>query len=66
MTLSEWLDAQNGRLTETAKHFAITPAAVHQWKTNGVPVDRMRSVELWTRGAVTLQDMVTRTNTESA
>lgn len=58
MKLNDWLAAETGRLTALAKHFGVTPAAVSQWKENGVPLDRMRSVCEFTGGAVSLEDLV--------
>ena len=58
MKLPEWLAAVPGRTTAMAEHFGITPAAVVQWKTNGVPVNRMRAVRAFTRRAVTFDEMV--------
>lgn len=58
MTLSDWLDAESGRVTRTAAHFGLTPSAVTQWRTNGVPVERMSAIRELTGGAVTLEDMI--------
>jgi DNA-binding transcriptional regulator YdaS (Cro superfamily) len=58
MNLNTWLEAEKGRLTALAAHFALTPSAVSQWKTNGVPRDKMRAVRDWTDGAVDLEDML--------
>ena len=38
MDLNTWLAAEKGRAAALAAHFDVTPAAVSQWKTNGVPV----------------------------
>lgn len=58
MTLSEWLDGERGRLTALALHFDVTQAAVCQWRTNGVPLARMKAVRDFTDGAVSLDEMV--------
>lgn len=58
MTLIEWLDAGRGRSTALATHFALTQSAVSQWRTNGVPLGRMKAVREYTRGAVTLDEML--------
>ncbi|MFO0454249.1 MAG: YdaS family helix-turn-helix protein [Pseudomonadota bacterium] len=60
MNLSDWLDAERGRLTALAAHFDVTQAAVTQWRTTGVPVTRMRAVVEFTDGAVTYEDMVSQ------
>src|SRR5260221_3865559 len=48
MDLIEWLGAEKGRGVAMAAHFKRTPAAVSQWKTNGVPVDLMKAVRDFT------------------
>lgn len=58
MTLSEWLDADRGRLTALAAHFNLTQSAVSQWRSNGVPPRRMKAVRDFTGGAVSLDDML--------
>lgn len=58
MKLTDWLDADRGRLTALAQHFGLTQSAVSQWRTNGVPPQRMKAVRDFTAGAVTLDDMV--------
>ena len=58
MKLTTWLDAEHGRLTALAAHFGLTLGAVSQWRGNGVPVGRMRAVADFTKGAVSLDDMV--------
>ena len=58
MTLIEWLDADRGRLTALAAYFGLTQSAVSQWRTNGVPIGRMKAVREYTRGAVTLEEML--------
>lgn len=58
MNLPDWLDAERGRLTAMAAHFDVTPAAITQWRTVGVPVTRMRAVVEFTSGAVSYEEMV--------
>lgn len=58
MKLSSWLDGDRGRLTALAAHFRLTPSAVSQWRTNGVPPARMKAVRDFTDGEVTLDDML--------
>lgn len=58
MDLQTWLDAERGRLTKLADHFGLTLGAVSQWRSNGVPVSRMKEVRDFTEGAVTLEEML--------
>lgn len=58
MKLTDWLDADRGRLTALAAHFGLTQSAVSQWRTNGVPTSRMKAVREFTAGAVSLDDML--------
>lgn len=58
MDLNTWLSAEKGRASKLAAHFGKTPAAISQWKTNGVPVDLMKAVRDFTDGEVTLEEMV--------
>jgi DNA-binding transcriptional regulator YdaS (Cro superfamily) len=58
MNLTDWLAAEKGRASALAQHFDVTPAAVSQWKQNGVPVKLMKSVRDFTGGTVTLEEMV--------
>lgn len=58
MQLKDWLEAERGRATAMAEHFGVNKTAVFGWKVNGVPPDRMRAVQEFTQGAVTLDDMV--------
>jgi len=58
MNLNQWLDAETGRSARLAEHFNVTPSAVTQWRTNGVPVDRMKSVRDFTANAVTVEEML--------
>ena len=58
MNIIQWLEAEKGRSAAMAAHFGRTPAAISQWKTNGVPVHLMRAVSSFTGGAVTLDELV--------
>lgn len=58
MNITDWLEAEKGRAAALAAHFGRTPAAISQWKTNGVPLDFMKSVRDFTGGVVTLEEMV--------
>ena len=58
MDLTSWLEAEKGRSASLAAHFGKTPAAISQWKRNGVPVDLMKAVREFTANAVTLEEMV--------
>lgn len=58
MNFSAWLDAEKGRGTALAGHFGITPAAISQWQSNGVPVARMKAVRDFTAGQVSLEEML--------
>ena len=58
MTFTEWLEAESGRAAAVAEHFRKTPAAISQWKSNGVPVKLMKEVRSLIGGAVSLDEMV--------
>lgn len=58
MKLGDWLDQERGRLARMAEHFGVSMSAVSQWRTDGVPVGRMRGVSLFTENSVPLEDMV--------
>lgn len=58
MTFSDWLDQERGRVALVADRFAISMSAVTQWRTNGVPVDRMRDLSSLTNGDVPLEGML--------
>jgi len=58
MNLNTWLEAEKGRSASLALHFGVSPAAISQWKRNGVPLDNMKAVRDFTEGAVTLEEMV--------
>jgi len=58
MELHEWIKGAKGRGTALAAHEGVDKSAVTQWLTNGVPVLRMRSVSAFTRGAVTVDRLL--------
>lgn len=58
MTFTDWLDGERGRLSAVAAHFGITQGAVSQWRTDGVPLLRMKAVRDFTCGEVTLEEML--------
>jgi len=58
MTFNDWLAAEKGRASAIAAHFGVSPAAVSQWKVNGVPVANMKAVRDFTGGEVSLEDML--------
>lgn len=58
MDFPTWLDAERGRASRVAARFKISLSAVTQWRERGVPVDRMREVQDFTSGDVTLEDMI--------
>lgn len=58
MDLTTWLEAEKGRAAALAAHFGKTPAAISQWKSNGVPLGLMKAVRDFTGGAVTLEELV--------
>jgi hypothetical protein len=58
MTFIDWLDGERGRPTLVAAHFGVSISAITQWRTNGVPVDRMLEVRALSGGAVSLDEMV--------
>lgn len=58
MNFTTWVEAEKGRAAALAARFGKTPAAVSQWKRNGVPVELMKAVRDISGGAVTLEEMV--------
>lgn len=58
MDFPAWLDADRGRTAALALHFRLTQSAVSQWRTNGVPLHRMKAVREFTAGEVSLEEMV--------
>lgn len=58
MKFTQWVESEKGRVSRVAQFFGVTPAAVTQWKTGGVPLAHMKSVVYLSHGAVTLEEMV--------
>jgi DNA-binding transcriptional regulator YdaS (Cro superfamily) len=58
MTFIEWLDAEKGRAASLAALLGKSPAAISQWRQNGVPVKLMKQVRDFTGGEVTLDEML--------
>ncbi len=58
MNIQTWLDTEMGRNARMAKHFGLTPGAITQWRSNGVPLRRMKAVRAYTQGQVALEDML--------
>lgn len=50
MTLTEWLEQQEGRASALARHCGVSDAAVSQWKASGVPLHQIRRVVAYTNG----------------
>jgi DNA-binding transcriptional regulator YdaS (Cro superfamily) len=66
MNLSTWLDKETGRAAAMAAHFGVSQAAIHHWRTKGVPVGRMKAVRDHTKEAVSLDEMVPDSTPEQA
>ena len=66
MDYRTWATAERGRAKSISEHFDISESAASQWMTNGVPVRHMPAVEAFTRGAVTVTEMVIERNALSA
>ncbi len=45
-------------MSAMASHFKVSVSAISQWRTNGVPVDRMKAVRDYTGNDVTLEELV--------
>lgn len=58
MQLTQWLDREKGRTAALAAHIGVSPSAVSQWRSNGVPVVHMKAVRDFTDGAVSLEELV--------
>lgn len=58
MNISQWLDAETGRNASLAAFFNVTPGAVSQWRTTGVPPKHMKAVRDFTGGDVSLEEML--------
>lgn len=66
MDFPDWLDAERGRLKRVAEHFKVSPSAVSQWRSNGVPVDNILDVHKLTAGSVSVEAMLQRPVTKDA
>ena len=59
MKLKDWLNAERGRHAALATHLGLSAGRVTQMADRGVPVKYMLCVEAFTKGEVSLRDMVT-------
>lgn len=59
MYFSDWLQERPGRAAEVARHFDVSPQAVSQWASEGVPVDRLLEMRDFTKRRCSVEDMVT-------
>ncbi len=58
MKLKTWLDEERGRSKALADHLDVTPGRITQMADDGVPPKYMLSVRAFTRGSVSLEDLV--------
>lgn len=58
MNFGQWLDAERGRQSRIAERFSVSLSAVSQWRTNGVPRDRILDVHEFTARQVSVEDLV--------
>ena len=58
MKINQWLDDESGRTAKLAAFFDVSPSAVSQGRSNGVPPERMKAVRDFTNGVVTLDEML--------
>jgi DNA-binding transcriptional regulator YdaS (Cro superfamily) len=58
MKFNDWLSKQKRGTALLAAYFKVSPAAVSQWRTKGVPIDRMLDIQSITNGEVTVQEMI--------
>lgn len=58
MKFDKWLDQETGRTKALADYFGVTLGAITQWRTNGVPKNRMLDVHQISNGAVTFEEML--------
>jgi len=66
MDFITWLDKEDGRAAAIASHFGLTRSAVSQWRSNGVPVSKMKAIRDFTQGEVTLEEMVPESTAKAA
>lgn len=58
-SLRDWINEERGRSAALAAHLGVSPARMSQIADAGVPVKFMLQVNSFTRGAVTLESMIT-------
>lgn len=58
MRLKEWAEAERGRAKALAERFEVTPGAISQWFTNGVPRDRILDVHAFTGREVSVEELL--------
>jgi DNA-binding transcriptional regulator YdaS (Cro superfamily) len=58
MKFTEWLDEVEGRNAKVAEKFDVSPGAVTQWRTRGVPKVYMLQLRKFTKGKVSLEEMI--------
>jgi DNA-binding transcriptional regulator YdaS (Cro superfamily) len=58
MNLKTWLRSERGRVMAMSERFGVSPQAISQWPVNGIPRDHMLAVRDFTRGEVTLEEML--------
>jgi DNA-binding transcriptional regulator YdaS (Cro superfamily) len=59
MTLSEWLDIEDGKAKDLAREIGLHPVQISQWKTGArqVPAEHCPTIERATGGAVRCEDL---------
>lgn len=60
MNLKDWLNAERGRHKALAEHLGVSAGRVTQMADRGVSTKYMLCVQAFTKGAVTLQEMVSQ------
>lgn len=58
MDLKNWLDAERGRSKALAAHLKVSRSRISQMADNGVPPKYMLCLREFTKGEVTLEEMV--------
>lgn len=58
MNFGQWLDAERGRQSRVAETFNVSLSAVSQWRTNGVPRDRILEVHEITEREVSIEELL--------
>jgi hypothetical protein len=66
MDFKNWVEQERGRAAALADFFCVGKAAITQWKTNGVPISRMKAVRDFSKGEVTLESMLPDTQQPAA